>query len=510
MSAAGMATRWDVQKLIHVIFNTFGSKIKRAATSTCDGLVLKMHYQWTFFALLANFFAVWYQWYHRDVITCVSQFNAAEQVRVDYINTCLSYPYMVKQDFNEDNGEFKNFLVNKEVGGQREGEERKYIMFYRWISWSLLLLAGIYYIPRKVSKNFEHPKTRELIELIAKNNFKIDNTEQQISDIALRYIHTNMKTHNGLYYKYIIANVIALCVDIFTFVFLDFLLQGRFIRLGFNAYPYHRDPYDFSDYISQTFPPFAHCEINKAKMLMGPKRVEKFGCHLTFMELYEKFFIVLWFWLIFLTTFTACYIVYLLTFHIPLVQKHVLRTAKPAIGDQRMRDIVPAMCLNCKVGDVFLLDRIKQHLSHTQFYKMMLTLSKPDLYKKPERAEVKTPPGVTNDLKDKMIMNNNSDLRHRKNVDPNQVNELLNLLDGDKNHIPASNMNQAAYNQQAAQQGPQGGIPRQQQQQQQPRPQQLHLQQNSRPGPIDPRLIQQHHQNSRAAPHTAILLESDD
>ncbi|CAL4059417.1 unnamed protein product [Meganyctiphanes norvegica] len=505
--AANIGTRWDVQKLINVIFHTFGGRIKKASTSTCDGLILKMHYQWTFFALFANFLMVWYQWYHRDVITCVSHFNADAQVRVDYINTCLSYPYLVKQDFHEDNdGEFRNFIVAK--GDVAKGEEsRRYILFYRWISWSFLLLAGIYYIPRKVSKSFEHPKTRELIELIAKNSMKIDNTEQQINDLALRYVHTNMKTHNGLYYKYIIANVIALFVDIFAFIFLDFLLQGRFIALGFNAFPYQRDPVDFSDHISQTFPPFAYCEIGKAQMLVGKGRNEKLGCHLTFMELYEKFFIVLWFWLIMLTTITSCYIVYLLTLHFPFVQKHILRTAKPAHGDQRLRDIVPALCQNCKVGDIFLLDRLKQHLSHTQFYKMMVVLSRPEMFKKPERAEDKTPPGVTNDLKDKLNMNNNPELRHRKNVDHNQVNELLNLLDGERpHHMPNSNMKQGASNQQP--QGPQGGmLPRQQQQ---PRPQQQHLPQNSRQGPIDPRLIQ-HHQNSATAPsHTAILLESDD
>ena len=51
--------------------------------------------------------------YHRDVITCVSHFNAETQVRLDYINICLSYPY---------------------VEGE-EGEPRRYILFYRWISW---------------------------------------------------------------------------------------------------------------------------------------------------------------------------------------------------------------------------------------------------------------------------------------------------------------------------------------------------------------------------------------
>ena len=78
----------------------------------------------------------------------MSHFNAETQVRLDYINICLSYPYV------EDDG------------------QRRYLLFYRWISWSLLVLAGIYYIPRKISKNQDNPKCKKLLEDLAANSFR--------------------------------------------------------------------------------------------------------------------------------------------------------------------------------------------------------------------------------------------------------------------------------------------------------------------------------------------------
>ncbi|CAL4111112.1 unnamed protein product, partial [Meganyctiphanes norvegica] len=86
------------------------------------------------------FLSTWYLWYHREVITCVSQFNAAvnkNQTRLDYLNICLSYPYV------------------------EEGDNKRFILYYRWIKLMALLLAGVYYIQRKVSNTIRQPKTEK-------------------------------------------------------------------------------------------------------------------------------------------------------------------------------------------------------------------------------------------------------------------------------------------------------------------------------------------------------------
>ena len=236
-------------------------------TAPCDGFVLKMHYQWTFWMLLGGFSMVWYSWYHRDIITCVSHFNADTQVRLDYINLCLSYPYV--EDIND---------------------ERSYLLFYRWIHWTLLILAMIYYIPRKISKYCENMKVKKLIEDLSVNCTRYDQGEKELVDRAVNYIKLNVRTHNGLFFKYFFCNILALGIDILCLHCLDYLLRGRFMHYGWMAYPFIRNPHDFNDYMSRTFPPFVSCEIGPVNEIIN-KRTEKFGCHLIMMELYEKIFL---------------------------------------------------------------------------------------------------------------------------------------------------------------------------------------------------------------------------
>ncbi|XP_047741117.1 uncharacterized protein LOC108665311 [Hyalella azteca] len=341
-----------IRQIVGNVVNIF-NKRPTVCTAPCDGMVLKMHYQWTFWVMLGGFSAIWYSWFHRDVITCASHFNAETQVRLDYINICLSYPYI-------------------EVGS-----DRRYLLFYRWIHWVLLILGALYYIPRKISKNAENPKVKKLFEDLAVGVHRYDNYEREMVDRAARYMAFNIKTHNALFYKYLSCNVIALAIDLFAFHFLDYVFQNRFLKLGFQSYPFNRDPKTFTDYMSQTFPPFADCELGVESQLVN-KRTEKLGCHLTVMELYEKIFLALWLWLILLTILTSLYIVYLFFFWSPWARLHILRVSKPVNAKDTVRNTVVSVLQNCKIGDIYLLYRLRQHFSHARYYDLLTKLSDPD------------------------------------------------------------------------------------------------------------------------------------
>ncbi|KAK8754120.1 hypothetical protein OTU49_012157 [Cherax quadricarinatus] len=396
----------DIRNLVGSVINAVKSRANKVCAATCDGLILRMHYRWTFCIMLGGFFTTWYSWYHRDVISCVSHFNAETQVRLDYINICLSYPYLETE------------------GG------RRYILFYRWISWSFLILAAVYYIPRKMSKTFDNSKCKALLEDLATNSHRYDQTEAQLVERAARYMIFNLRTHNGLYWKYLCVNLVALLVDIFAMHYLDFILQGRFIQYGIKSYPFNRDPQTFSDYMSQTFPPFASCELSSENQLVN-KRTEKFGCHLTIMELYEKVFLALWVWLIALCFFTCCYIIFLFMMWLPWVRVLMIHTARPVNGRDKVRMISKKVMKNCKIGDIYLLYRLKQHLSHVRFYELSVRLSELNLNSEqrqkatpetqPERQE-KTP---IDDMVTTTIRNRRSAVTLDPSKDPQYLYQLL-------------------------------------------------------------------------------------
>lgn len=346
-----------IRQLVGNVVNIF-NKRPAICTAPCDGMVLRMHYQWTFWALLGSFSAIWYSWFHRDVITCASHYNAETQVRLDYINICLSYPFL-----QESNG------------------QRRYILYYRWIHWVLLLTAAFYYIPRKVSKTSENAKVKKLFEDLAMSAHRYDQIEKEQVDRTARYFIFNLKTHNGLFFKYLTCNVMALIIDVLAFHFFDFVFQGRFMKYVMRTYPFNRNVEQFDDYMSQTFPPFVLCELGVTYQLTN-KRHETLGCHLTVMELYEKLFFVLWIWLILLTVLTIIYIIYLFFFWVPWARLLILRISKPIKAkNQKIRNTICDSIVNCKIGDVYLLYRLRQHFSHARYYELLTRIADPNYTK---------------------------------------------------------------------------------------------------------------------------------
>ena len=184
----------------------------------------------------------------------------------------------------------------------------------------------------------------------------------------------NLKTHNSLFFNYFIVNLVALFIDIFTFFSLDFLLQKRFITYGIDIIPFHRDPANFTDNMSKTFPPFVNCIINNNNKIIS-SRTESFGCHLTFMELYEKIFVFLWVWLIFLIIAVFLHLLFLLLMFIPTFRIYLLLHTKPIHANIKLKKSIYILSQNCKVGDIFLLYKIKKHMSHARFYDLLCNLS---------------------------------------------------------------------------------------------------------------------------------------
>ncbi|XP_018007541.1 innexin inx2 [Hyalella azteca] len=316
-------------------------------TSPSDGRILRMHYQWTLWLLLTGFACVYYNWFTRDIIVCVSHYNADVQVRLDYLNICTSYPYILDE-------------AGKVVT----------LLFYRYVHWVLLLLGALYYIPRRLSKDHENVKLKRLFEYLNANGHQYEGAEKQLVDATAKYMVVNMKTHDSLFMKYWIWNVVSLGIDVFTFYFLDWLLLGKFSALGYASYPYYRDGEYQLDYISKTFPPFVECTIGMSHELSN-KRVEKYGCHLTAMEIYEKVFFVLWFWLIILMVLTSVYTVFLGLFYNAKTRNLILRFSKPMNATVSSRKAIDNLSRYCKAGDYFILYKLRQHFAHKDFFELL-------------------------------------------------------------------------------------------------------------------------------------------
>ena len=256
---------------------------------------------------------------------------------------------------------------------ERVEGEREYLIFYRWVHWVILILAGLFYSVRKLSKLFENVKIKKLFEVVAQHISKYDFSGDAV-ELAGLYLTFNARTNDALFFKYLACNIYALLTDICTFFILDFCLNNRFLNLGYDTYPFTKDIVQFSDPLSQAFSPLVDCELTPG-VAITYERAEKFGCHLTMMEYYKKYFVALWCYLIISTTLTACYILYLILFLFPFTRRLVLNpepfiTAKEC-DIERANEGLDSM----KVGDIFLLYRLEYLIPHINYYKLLKNIT---------------------------------------------------------------------------------------------------------------------------------------
>ena len=213
--------------------------------------------------------------------------------------------------------------------------------------------------------------TFRLFEDLAKHQNKYDALSKiKLTEIAAKFVQDNFGTHKGLYFKYLFLNIVTLFIDVASLIFLNLVFQNRFLTYGIDAFPYVRDPKYFSDFMSQTFPPFVQCELDKHNQITA-KRTERLGCHLTYMELYEKFFLFIWFWLVILMVCTSLYIIFLVLMTVPSVKRLILRMK---LNDDKCKfDMVGDVIDQSNIGDIYVFYRLRDYFLEDKYFTIMIT-----------------------------------------------------------------------------------------------------------------------------------------
>lgn len=140
--------------------------------------------------------------------------------------------------------------------------------------------------------------------------------------------------------------------------------------LVYSAYPFHRDAQFFQDELSRTFPPFVRCRVDE-EVLINNKRKEWFGCHLLLMDVYDKMFVVIWLWLVFLVVMTIITIFALLLWIFPPFNRLFLLIHTDSKRVKKLRDKIVQ---RYSFTDLYVLYLMKCHRSEAEFVMMMSEL----------------------------------------------------------------------------------------------------------------------------------------
>ena len=328
------ATRLDFLNNVkgHVV--NFFKRRETFFSSPSDGLPLKLHYKHTFWMFMAAFCMVYYNWLTKDIIHCVSHYNAEVQVRADHLNMCLSYPFLV------------------------EGGRRTTLLYYRWFHWVLLLCALAYITPHKLAKITRYDKITKLTDFLSQSipNYMV--SEKGMIDAVCKHFATEVGGQNHIFIKYVWANLTALGINAAVFFALDAVLLGNFSHLGIDAFPLtvSRDGQFLNDPLARAFPPFVDCEIRDVHVLAN-KRDETYGCHLLAQEYYEKILLLVWYWMVLLGIGQALYILFLVCFMFKRFRqflfKVILVFRSDSAGD------LSSATMKFQIGDWFLLYKLR-------------------------------------------------------------------------------------------------------------------------------------------------------
>lgn len=351
MGGTQQANKLDVLNTFNQHVATFFSR-RRTLTpaSPSDGLCLRLHYKYTFWMLIVGFVGVYYNWLTKDIIHCISHFNADVQQRADYVNLCLSYPFIY-------------------VDGQKTT-----LLYYRWLHWIMLLCSLAFVLPHKLSKVQKYDKLTKLVEALTQRLSDYSNQENNLLLGVCQYFSSVMGGQNGLFHRYFQANILCLFLNVIVFFGLDAALLGKYIDLGIVANPIivSRDGQNLTDPLTRAFSPFADCEISDV-MALTNKRDEHFGCHLTAQEFYEKLFLALWYWQIFLMVVQSIYVMFLTIFYSKTLCKLALKTF--FLSDFESRKKADEATKKFDIGDWFVLYKLRSFFYYNGLNRLIIDLS---------------------------------------------------------------------------------------------------------------------------------------
>lgn len=258
---------------------------------TSHSFFMEIYYKYTVYMATSIYGITIYNSYYTPYIRCFSSGKGNEKLQEFFHNYCLSYGYHPTT---------RNFMV-----------------YYKWVPWIYFFIIIYFYGFKKVVKSTSHFKMsrclKEITQVsrpcpIATKDVPQKENRSKPEQIIVFILEENRNENTNLLFCHLASHCIALLGNISAFFILDFCLQGSFLHLVPESWPFERNYVHFNDTLTVHFYPFVQCLIEDGIFSIGYD--ETLTCHYIYMEYYEKFFIILWIWLWVAGLLNAGYIIF--------------------------------------------------------------------------------------------------------------------------------------------------------------------------------------------------------
>lgn len=240
--------------------------------------------------------------------------------------------------------------------GYGKYEEREYQTYYQWVPFMLALHGVLFYLPHWLWTMSEDRRMAVMVEDIRLPVLDCGVLKARVANLAV-YWRQTMGSYQGYFIRFLICDALNVINVIATIFCIDAFLNNKFLDYGNQVVKYYSSGAEVSPFTT-TFPKHTKCEMQFFGTSGSAASVDGL-CVLALNVLNEKVYLVLWFWLIFLSVLTTVVFIGRLalmlvcSFRVPMLQhKAQCKFGKAVtLGINQLR-----------VGDFFLLSLLARNM----------------------------------------------------------------------------------------------------------------------------------------------------
>lgn len=237
------------------------------------------------------------------------------------------------------------------IDGTQDKSKFLHISFYHWFIYILILQAILFYTPRWLWIILKGGILKTLIRSFRKGVLQKSSTTMKIHILADYFIF-NWRRHNFYARRYFVCLVLCMVNLLGQLFSLNILINYHILTYGINVtrYFFHGG---LLNPMKRVFPRAAKCTFLRDDLHYDAV------CVLPLNNIYDKFFLFLWFWfciLFILTLFKILF--YLFMFMCPPARIRFLRSSYGYDGSKHMQ----ALVREASYGDCFLLFQLGKNV----------------------------------------------------------------------------------------------------------------------------------------------------
>ena len=259
--------------------------------------------------------------------------------------------------------------------GQGRHGKREYQTYYQWVPFMLALHGVLFYVPHWLWTLSEDGRMAAMVQDIRLPVLDRGVLKARVTNLAV-YLRQTMGTYQGYFLRFVICDALNVVNVIATIYCIDRFLNYKFLDYGNEVVRYLSAGTEFSPF-STTFPKQAKCEMYYFGSSGTTSTVDGL-CVLALNVLNEKVYLVLWFWLIFLSVLSTVVFVGRLVLmlvracRVPMLQ----HKAHFKFGKEMTRGVN-----SLRVGDFFLLSLMARNMDVTAFRLLLKELAREEFRK---------------------------------------------------------------------------------------------------------------------------------